>query len=52
MKPVCGVVVLLSCIKVSYTCPSVCSCSGNTVYCKNINMAEIPSGIPATTQEL
>ena len=52
MKPVCVVVVLLSCIKVSYTCPSVCRCSGNKVYCRNKNCAEIPSGIPARTQEL
>ena len=52
MKPVCVVVVLLSCINVSYTCPSVCSCSGNIVDCKDVNLVEIPSGIPATAQKL
>ena len=52
MKPVCVVVVLLSCIKVSYTCPSACSCSFYTADCKEKNLTEIPPGIPATTKEL
>ena len=52
MKPVCVVVVLLSCINVSYTCPSACSCSGNTVNCYDKNLEEIPSGIPVTTHKL
>ena len=52
MKPVCVVVVLLSCINVSYTYPSDCSCSGKTVDCFQKSLEEIPSGIPATIQEL
>ena len=52
MKPVCVVVVLLSCINVSYTCPSACSCSGNIVNCSDKNLEEIPTGIPATTQAM
>ena len=52
MKPVCVVVVLLSCINVSYTCPSACRCSGNSMDCKYNNLVEIPSGIPGTTQLL
>ena len=52
MKPLCVVVVLLSCINVSYTCPSACSCSGNTVNCYDKNLEESSSGILATTQTL
>ena len=52
MKPVCVVVVFLSCINVSYTCPSACICSGNTVDCNEQNLVEIPSGIPATAHTL
>ena len=52
MKPMCVVVVLLSCINVSYACPSACSCSGNKVNCKNKNLVEIPPGIPATAHQL
>ena len=52
MKPVCAVVVLLSCINVSYTCPNECMCFGNRVECVDSNLVEIPSGIPATATEL
>jgi hypothetical protein len=66
MKPVCVVVVLLSCIKVSYTCPSACSCSVNTVFealfcwpqfstlfiLDNLNISNIKSSDPSfSTQE-
>ena len=52
MKPVCAVVVLLSCINVSYTCPSGCNCADNIVNCNDKNLVEIPPGIPATAYRL
>ena len=52
MKLRCVVVVLISCINVSYTCPSGCSCSANKVECQERNLAAIPSGTPFTTEYL
>jgi hypothetical protein len=52
----CAVVVLLSCINVSYTCPSAWICDNIAVDCQYANLtaitSEMPSGISNTIEAM
>ena len=53
MNHICVVVVmLLSCINVSYICPDICECTGTDVDCQDTDLEVIPSGIPAKAESL